>query len=310
MSYIFSILLLFVGFIGTALAFGGDAWRKGHAPLIERITWRGWMSIGCAAVALILGTLKEIDDKREEVRKENEAKIVEGLKEKVAQQDKDFLNAQLKAARDETKGVQTTLDQANKSLGVLRSSLSSTQEDLDRESVIELENALANGERKVVSLQIFLPLSRRVKRGVSLGDVLEPETKCPRSDLDIWAGIGHDGAWMRGINLDKDFYVTGEKNSLQVVAVVHPEPERPFWEETTSIFGDRNPLVYLRETAKLISDSHMTSNSNGEAVFFSWQLEKKDIPAYKWVGQMSNGQRATPLRFFVYFRDDAPASCR
>ena len=43
----------------TLAAFGGETWRRGTEPFIERVTIRGWLSLTCLLVAFALGLLKE-----------------------------------------------------------------------------------------------------------------------------------------------------------------------------------------------------------------------------------------------------------
>jgi hypothetical protein len=40
-----NILLLLVGTTATPAAFGGETWKKGDQPILERITVRGWISL-------------------------------------------------------------------------------------------------------------------------------------------------------------------------------------------------------------------------------------------------------------------------
>ncbi|SHJ40879.1 hypothetical protein [Pseudomonas luteola] len=55
-----NIALLALGFLGALVAFGGETWEKSNAPLLKRITARGWLSISFLTGALLIGVLKEI----------------------------------------------------------------------------------------------------------------------------------------------------------------------------------------------------------------------------------------------------------
>lgn len=55
-----NILLLGVGATATLAAFGGKTWVEGDEKIYERITRRGWISLGCLLAALILGITKEV----------------------------------------------------------------------------------------------------------------------------------------------------------------------------------------------------------------------------------------------------------
>lgn len=56
------VLLLILGTISTLAAFGGDSWEKGEAPLLRRITPRGWLSLICLTLALAAGTRSAVLD--------------------------------------------------------------------------------------------------------------------------------------------------------------------------------------------------------------------------------------------------------
>jgi len=60
MDTLLNIALLLIGSASTLAAFGGKTWKEGEEPVIERITVRGWISIGCLTVALAIGIAKEI----------------------------------------------------------------------------------------------------------------------------------------------------------------------------------------------------------------------------------------------------------
>jgi Mn2+/Fe2+ NRAMP family transporter len=60
MTLFLNIVLLVVGTIATAVAFGGDTWKKGRESLLRRITWRGWVSLASLLVALCAGIAKEL----------------------------------------------------------------------------------------------------------------------------------------------------------------------------------------------------------------------------------------------------------
>jgi hypothetical protein len=64
MSLFINVLLLGLGFIGAISAIGGETWIKG-APLRERITRRGWISITCLILTLSLGIAKEYRSQRQ-----------------------------------------------------------------------------------------------------------------------------------------------------------------------------------------------------------------------------------------------------
>jgi hypothetical protein len=56
--------------------------------------------------------------------------------------------AELNAIKAQYQAAKDGLDQANRSLWVVQRSLGRTQDDLDKQSIVELETALANTDRK------------------------------------------------------------------------------------------------------------------------------------------------------------------
>src|ERR1700722_17263092 len=67
MTIFLNIALLLISTTATLAAFGGKTWREGMAPLIERITPRGWLSLFCLVMALAIGVAKEVWSQKQEV---------------------------------------------------------------------------------------------------------------------------------------------------------------------------------------------------------------------------------------------------
>lgn len=67
MNVILNLCLAALGLAGALAAFGGDAWRKGNARLIKRITLRGWASLICLVLAFVVGVIKEVCDHRQDI---------------------------------------------------------------------------------------------------------------------------------------------------------------------------------------------------------------------------------------------------
>ena len=59
-----NIALLAFGFLGTVAAIGGDTWVKGAAPVVSRITKRGWIAVACLLATLAIGIVKEVASQR------------------------------------------------------------------------------------------------------------------------------------------------------------------------------------------------------------------------------------------------------
>lgn len=115
MNLSLNIALLILGATATISAFGGKTWLEGEQPLLKRITLRGWVSLFCLSCALILGSLKEI--------------VSAGA------------NRELKRERDD---AQLQVATANNKLDLLTKDLSSTRNQLFRETEINLLTVLAN----------------------------------------------------------------------------------------------------------------------------------------------------------------------
>ncbi len=67
-----NIAIAFFGLLATLAAFGGDTWEKGKAPVLSRITPRGWLSLACIVLAFSLGIIKEL--KQDKISKDSAAK--------------------------------------------------------------------------------------------------------------------------------------------------------------------------------------------------------------------------------------------
>jgi len=73
MTSLLAVALLLLGFTSTVAAFGGETWLKTDAPLLKRITTRGWVSAIALVLALVVGIAKEVraHGATEEAKKEN-----------------------------------------------------------------------------------------------------------------------------------------------------------------------------------------------------------------------------------------------
>jgi hypothetical protein len=59
-NYAISVALLILSAVSTLAAFGGRTWVEGDAPLLARVTRRGWVSLAALLAAFSLGTLREV----------------------------------------------------------------------------------------------------------------------------------------------------------------------------------------------------------------------------------------------------------
>lgn len=60
MTLLLNIALAVFGLTSTLAAFGGETWRKGEQPLLDRITPRGWLALSCLILSFVIGFTKEI----------------------------------------------------------------------------------------------------------------------------------------------------------------------------------------------------------------------------------------------------------
>jgi len=60
MDTLINLSLLICGFLGALAAFGGKTWNETEQPLLNRVTKRGWLSLGLLLLALIIGMVKEL----------------------------------------------------------------------------------------------------------------------------------------------------------------------------------------------------------------------------------------------------------
>ncbi|UTW59661.1 SH3 domain-containing protein [Kordiimonas sp. SCSIO 12603] len=69
-----NIAITLLGLGATLSAFGGETWLKGDAPLVQRITKRGWISLVCILSAIVLGVIKEVSQHQSRVATAKEQK--------------------------------------------------------------------------------------------------------------------------------------------------------------------------------------------------------------------------------------------
>jgi hypothetical protein len=69
-----NIILAILGLTSTLAAFGGETWKKGNEPLIDRITKRGFLSLFCLLSAFSLGVFKEIKINQQKSKSEADNK--------------------------------------------------------------------------------------------------------------------------------------------------------------------------------------------------------------------------------------------
>jgi hypothetical protein len=95
LSMTLNVLLLLLSAAATLAAFGGDTWTKGSEPLLKRVTARGWFSLICLVLTLIVGAGKEIRSSRQETS---------------LQRERDEANVRLVAANDKLESLDKNLN--------------------------------------------------------------------------------------------------------------------------------------------------------------------------------------------------------
>ena len=188
---ILNIALLLIGTTATLAAFGGKTWQEGSDPAIKRVTFRGWVSLGCLFAALALGTIKEIQTQKDTKEKE-----------KASRNHEDYLsarNAELKGELDvATRGVSDTnerLADARKTLDLLQARMLDAQNDVDREGDFNLLAAASNAGESVSGFVLFVPLAIGANSGSTFHDVLLPRFSSPQCartigvHVSVWTGM-------------------------------------------------------------------------------------------------------------------------
>jgi hypothetical protein len=198
-----NITLLVVGTAATLCAFGGETWRKGKEPIFERITVRGWISLMCLLLALSLGVIKEIEAKRDEAKKDADAKQEKAQ----AAVDKAELAAALAKSQAELTVANGSLQLLRQELGDAQSTLGNVNEDLEdtkgtlkdvRSELTTAESDLASarqqnlitglGTRRVTQIWFFAPILPSGPQDFDIakviGSALDEVSSCtPSNDL-------------------------------------------------------------------------------------------------------------------------------
>lgn len=142
MEIVIYLLQLLSGLVGATAAIGGDTWRKGPKPVLNRITRRGWFSIAALTLFFTLSAIKEIIV----VTKAKEAKV--------------FQEQLLKANKSE-EALQKELTAANKSLAGIKEGLESANRKLDRVQ----KSMAAIGPETLEKLEKVLQPSKPISKG-------------------------------------------------------------------------------------------------------------------------------------------------
>jgi hypothetical protein len=178
-----NLALAVFALVGSLAAFGGDTWEKGTAPVLRRVTGRGWVALVCLLLAFLLGGIKEILLHRES---RAEAAIKQALESENKKQQEEIAR-QLRVIG----GLQAQLESS-------ANSLSSTTERIGGQQLASIEAAFSiaikaprETDDAVVHLRgnPVVPIPSRYNPEMQLywGDqfhfVLMPEGDVPVSEL-------------------------------------------------------------------------------------------------------------------------------
>lgn len=156
-----NILLLIIGTTATLCAFGGETWKKGDEPILNRITVRGWISLACLLLALGIGFIKEIKTAQEDATKEAASREDKAQ----ALVDKANLSASLAKSQAEVKIANNSLmlltealSDTKRTLAFVRSDLNSSRSDLAAARSEVLFSSLATSGEKVGQIWVMAPI--------------------------------------------------------------------------------------------------------------------------------------------------------
>jgi preprotein translocase subunit SecG len=178
------VALLAIGTVATLSAFTGETSKKGSKPFLQRVTQRGWISLFCLLLTLVLGTAKEIATSKEDAKKEQAAKDAKQISDQRETLAEDAVRAAKKDAEEARKSLadlhkidqltQDRLEDAKTTLNDVHGTLNATREYLDESSASSLIATLANEGVTVSDVMIALPLTEAAKKSARFRDALLP----------------------------------------------------------------------------------------------------------------------------------------
>jgi len=151
-----NVVLLFVATVATLAAFGGDTWDKGkkNEAFLRRVRLRGWISLACLFVALILGVSKEFVSKAEDQKKSDDAAKEKLADKAIAEANEISLSDKLGKSQTDLAAARSELDKmmdvavhSQKELGKVQTNLDAARADLGKAAITNLIN-ITNASRK------------------------------------------------------------------------------------------------------------------------------------------------------------------
>lgn len=181
MATFLSIALLIVGSTATLAAFGGKTCEEGTEPILERINVRGWISLGCLALALGLGIWKQLTDTQEKHQAAVDATADKAAADRAhaaenleAKDRQEKLEAQLRDATAKLTLLQERNEAQGKNLEDVRTTLSATSKALGSESAANLVTGFALANKDIRFMVLYLPLTAWARRSMVFRDALLP----------------------------------------------------------------------------------------------------------------------------------------
>ena len=179
-----NVALLVIGTMATLAAFGGETWRDGSEPILERVTTRGWISLMCLVLALAIGTIKEVRTGQEDAIKDAlAAKDKAEADRKQAEQSLQLAesnsrlvlaNKSLEDLRKIDQLTQDRLSDTRTTLDEVRQNLSSTRADLTQQSAANQVTSLANAGQNIKEMVLLLPLTSKARTSTKFREAFLP----------------------------------------------------------------------------------------------------------------------------------------
>jgi hypothetical protein len=201
MTVFLNIALLIVGTMATLAAFGGKTWAEGSAPIYERITPRGWISLVCLACALSLGVIKEFRTRSQDAEKDRKSSEATALAaQQQAESDRKAAallveltkaEGQVALANERLDGVRSLNTVTKMTLDDVRTDLRRARVELSQQSAANLITVIANGNQSVRAIWVYVPVNVVPPHYVSsFRDVLLP-MKTKDGCLDEMSSVVH-----------------------------------------------------------------------------------------------------------------------
>jgi hypothetical protein len=177
MTTFLNILLLAIGTTATLAAFGGETCAKGPKRLIRRITERGWVSLLCLFLALLIGIAKEIQttgDARKTRDEHNQELASANGQNRALSEALEATRGELAAVKRVQTDEQTTLGQEKSTLNDVHGTLDATRKYLDEATASTIVTSLANEGVTVKELLVYVSMTKYANHSTEIRRALLP----------------------------------------------------------------------------------------------------------------------------------------